>query len=181
MFVNKLFTCLTGAYLKKQKVFLCEIFNIFWYEGKVPLRFRKQEAVQFFLNILRESEFVLAKALFLNDHYLQIHSVHTEMKWIQLIVLTQFKVLVSFYTPWKHHKTRGSLSFSGSMKKCQWQGRVKQLCKHRHLYNFTVIHVLRCCEANLGICQRSGHLKSSCYNQLHQSLVTAHSITYGVH
>ena len=67
------------------------------------------------------------------------------------------------------------------MKKCQWQERVKQLCKHRHLYTFSVIHVLRCCEADLGICQRSGHLKISCYNQLHQSLVTAHSIAYGVH
>ena len=41
MFVNKLSTYLTSAYLKKQKVFYCEIFNIlFSYEDEVLTDFQ---------------------------------------------------------------------------------------------------------------------------------------------
>ena len=40
MFLNKLFTYLTCAYLQKEKVFLCEIFNmLFLYEDKDIDRF----------------------------------------------------------------------------------------------------------------------------------------------
>ena len=34
--------------------------------------------------------------------------------------LTHFLPLVSFYTPWKHHKTRGFLMFTGGIERDQW-------------------------------------------------------------
>ena len=35
-------------------------------------------------------------------------------------ILTHFMPLVFFYTPWKHHKTRGFLMFSRGMERIRW-------------------------------------------------------------
>ena len=34
--------------------------------------------------------------------------------------LTQYMPLVSFYTPWKHQKTKGFLMFPGVIERHQW-------------------------------------------------------------
>ena len=41
--------------------------------------------------------------------------------------LTNFMLLVSFDTPWKHQKTRGFMMFSGGIERDQWHEMVKLL------------------------------------------------------
>ena len=42
--------------------------------------------------------------------------------WSEL--LTYFMQLVSFYTPWKHQKTRGFLMFAGGVERDKWKQQI---------------------------------------------------------
>ena len=71
----------------------------------------------------------------LNSNIAQINSKYLKQN-IQiggLFWLTQFTVVLSFYTPWKHQKISGFLMFSGGIENDQWHEMGQ--CQHNYFAN----------------------------------------------
>ena len=43
-----------------------------------------------------------------------------QMKIIKKILVNPFYATISFYTPWKHQKTKGFLMFFGGIERDEW-------------------------------------------------------------
>ena len=62
----------------------------------------------------------VALALKRLNHFMPMFHLFQCFRLFRSICVTHFIPLVSFYTPWKHQKTRGFLMFSGGLERDQW-------------------------------------------------------------